>query len=353
MVPPFWPRVSPHFLACRCAVRPHLTAHPSVAVGLSGGADSLALTAALCAEGADVLALCIDHGLQDGSRDIAEYAAQIARGWGAKARVIPVDVGADSAPGQSLEALARRARYRAFADALSALRGGSPRGAAGGESPRAGSPRGAFSAARVFVAHTADDQAETVLLHLLRGRAAAMETDTVIEGVRVIRPLLSVRRADTEGACAELGIKPWHDPHNDNPEFRRVAIRRDVIGLLEDIVGGQAVPAIAAAGKDLAVDEDFIRAHFPAVERGTLECAEVASLHPALRRRVIANWLLAEGLEVTRGVVGGIGKLCTSYTGQGGVAVRPVAPEPTPAGGRLEVRRVGGKLAVTRANGAH
>ena len=64
---PFWPRVSPHFLACRRGVRAAGLDH-AVAVGLSGGADSLALLAALVAEGHEVLALCVDHGLQDGSR---------------------------------------------------------------------------------------------------------------------------------------------------------------------------------------------------------------------------------------------------------------------------------------------
>ena len=75
---PFWPRVSPHFLACRRGVRA-ASLNRTVAVGLSGGADSLALLAALVAEGHDVLALCVDHRLQEGSRAQAERAAEQAR----------------------------------------------------------------------------------------------------------------------------------------------------------------------------------------------------------------------------------------------------------------------------------
>ena len=90
---PFWPRVSPHFLACRRGVRAAGLDH-AVAVGLSGGADSLALMAALVAEGHEVLALCVDHGLQDGSRAQAERAAEQARTLGARAKVLCVEAGA-------------------------------------------------------------------------------------------------------------------------------------------------------------------------------------------------------------------------------------------------------------------
>lgn len=103
---PFWPRKSPHFLQVRVAVRRSLDdlGYPEVVcVGLSGGADSLALCAALCAETREretrVLALCIDHGLQEGSREVAETAAAQARRWGAEAQVIPVHVAPDAADG--------------------------------------------------------------------------------------------------------------------------------------------------------------------------------------------------------------------------------------------------------------
>ena len=199
---PFWPRVSPHFLACRRGVRTADLDH-AVAVGLSGGADSLALMAALVAEGHDVLALCVDHGLQDGSRAQAERAAEQARTLGARAQVLSVEAGAGAAAGaESMEAAARAARYRALAAAC------------------------ADEGLEVAVAHTADDQAETLLLGALRGRVTGMSERSEVEGARVVRPLLGVRRADTEGACAELGLSAWQDPQNADTNFRRVALRR-------------------------------------------------------------------------------------------------------------------------------
>lgn len=306
---PFWPRVSPHFLTCRRGVRAAAFDH-AVAVGLSGGADSLALLAALVAEGHDVLALCVDHGLQDGSRAQAERAAKQARKLGARARVLNVEAGATGQ--KSMEAAARVARYRALAAAC------------------------ADEGLEVAVAHTADDQAETLLLGALRGRVAGMSERSEVEGARVVRPLLNVRRADTEGACAELGLSAWQDPQNAETHFRRVALRREVIPQLSRIIGGDAVPALAQAAGDAALDDVALRTP------PTTDCADLAAMAEPRRRRAIAAWLVSEGVEVTRRAVGDVGKLCTHWHGQGPVAVRSARQ----VGQRLEVARIGGKLAL-------
>ncbi|WP_299137736.1 tRNA lysidine(34) synthetase TilS [uncultured Corynebacterium sp.] len=306
---PFWPRVSPHFLACRRGVRAAGLDH-AVAVGLSGGADSLALMAALLAEGHDVLALCVDHGLQDRSRAQAERAAEQARMLGARARVLNVEAGATGQ--KSMEAAARVARYRALAAACAA------------------------EELEVAVAHTADDQAETLLLGALRGRVAGMSERSEVEGARVVRPLLNRRRADTEGACAELGLSVWQDPQNADTNFRRVALRREVIPQLSHIIGGDAVPALAQAASDAALDDAAL--HTPP----TTDCAALAAMAEPRRRRAIAAWLVSEGVEVTRRGVGDVGKLCTHWHGQGPVAVRSAQQ----VGQRLEVARIGGKLAL-------
>lgn len=306
---PFWPRVSPHFLTCRRGVRAAALDH-AVAVGLSGGADSLALMAALVAEGHDVLALCVDHGLQDGSRAQAERAAEQARKLGARARVLNVEAGATGQ--KSMEAAARVARYRALAAAC------------------------ADEGLEVAVAHTADDQAETLLLGALRGRVAGMSERSEVEGARVVRPLLHVRRADTEGACAELGLSAWQDPQNADTHFRRVALRREVIPQLSRIIGGDAVPALAQAAGDAALDDAALRTP------PTTDCADLAAMAEPRRRRAIAAWLVSEEVEVTRRAVGDVGKLCTHWHGQGPVAVRSARQ----VGQRLEVARIGGKLAL-------
>ena len=309
---PFWPRVSPHFLACRRGVRA-AGLDRAVAVGLSGGADSLALMAALVAEGNEVLALCVDHGLQAGSRAQAERAAKQARTLGARAEVLSVEAGAGAAAGvESMEAAARVARYRALAAAC------------------------AGEGLEVAVAHTADDQAETLLLGALRGRVTGMSERSEVEGARVVRPLLNVRRADTEGACAELGLSAWQDPQNADTNFRRVALRREVIPQLNRIIGGDAVPALAQAAGDAALDDATLRTP------PTTDCAELAAMAEPRRRRAIAAWLVSEGVEVTRKGVGDVGKLCTHWHGQGPVAVRSARQ----VGQRLEVARIGGKLAL-------
>ncbi|MCG7441319.1 tRNA lysidine(34) synthetase TilS [Corynebacterium sp. ACRPQ] len=266
--------------------------------------------AALVAEGHDVLALCVDHGLQDGSRAQAERAAEQARKLGARARVLDVEAGTTGQ--KSMEAAARAARYRALAAAC------------------------AGEGFEVAVAHTADDQAETLLLGALRGRVTGMSERSEVEGARVVRPLLGVRRADTEGACAELGFSAWQDPQNADTNFRRVALRREVIPQLSRIIGGDAVPALAQAAGDAALDDAALRTP------PTTDCAELAAMAEPRRRRAIAAWLVSEGVEVTRRGVGDVGKLCTHWHGQGPVAVRSARQ----VGQRLEVARIGGKLAL-------
>lgn len=316
-VTPFWPRVSPHFLACRRAVRA-AQMDRTVGVGLSGGADSLALCAAMIAEGHDVIALCVDHGLQDGSREQAERAARQAENLGARARVLEVQVPEEA--GNSLEAAARQARYQAMSAAAH----------------EDGASRRGGRSLEIAVAHTADDQAETLLLGALRGRVAGMQERAVVEGARVVRPFLQVRRADTEGACAELGLEVWQDPQNADTGFRRVALRREIIPELSRVIGGDAVPALAQAAMDTARDEEYL------ATAATADCAELAALPEPRRRRAIAAWLIERGVKVTREGIGGIGKLCTNWHGQGPVAVSSARQ----AGQRLEVARIGGKLAL-------
>ena len=215
---------------------------PRVVVGLSGGADSLALTAACVAEamgagiGAEsVHAVVVDHGLQEGSADVARRAAETARGFGATADVIRVDVpGGTDGAGQGPEAAARVARHAA----LHAV------------ARRAAAP--------LLLAHTLDDQAETVLLGLARGAGPSALSGiapdrTWDDGVRVLRPLLALRRDDTEAACDELGLEPWHDPHNDDPRHARVRVRSTALPMLEELLG----PGVAA---NLARTADLVRA---------------------------------------------------------------------------------------------
>jgi tRNA(Ile)-lysidine synthase len=283
----------------RAAVTAFARRHPADrwCVGLSGGADSLALTAVAAAL-KPTAALIVDHGLQAGSADVAAAAAAQARQLGCvDAQVISVDVGTDGGP----EAAARTARYAA----LDAARHGAP----------------------VLLAHTLDDQAETVLLGLGRGSGPRS-----IAGMRVWdppwgRPLLEARRADTEAACAELGLTPWRDPHNTDPRYTRVRLRTEVLPLLEEVLAGGVAPALARTAAALREDNDALdalaAAHLDALRTDDgLTVAGLEDLPAALRRRVIRGWLLSVGATMLTDVqLRAVDALVGDWHGQGGAAV--------------------------------
>lgn len=284
-------------------LRPAVTAfarrHPADrwCVGLSGGADSLALTAVAAAL-KPTTALIVDHGLQPGSAEVAATAAARARQLGCvDAQVISVHVGTDGGP----EAAARTARY----DALDAARDGAP----------------------VLLAHTLDDQAETVLLGLGRGSGPRSIAGMQVWDPPWGRPLLEVRRADTVAACAELGLTPWQDPHNTDPRYTRVRLRTEVLPLLEDVLAGGVAPALARTAAALREDNDALDAlaagHLAALRTGDgLTVAGLEDLPAALRRRVIRGWLLGVGATALTDVqLRAVDALVGDWHGQGGAAV--------------------------------
>lgn len=295
-----YPRRSPHFLKLRVAVRPFVTPEP-VTIGLSGGADSLALVAAALVEGQPVHAIVVDHQLQDGSGEIAETAAEQAKCWGAEAEVVRVTVSEEG----GTEAAARAARYQALT--------------------APGRP--------VWVAHTMDDQAETYLLGALRGNPSGMLPLSVQGAVPLIRPLLEVRRSDTRAACAELGVSPWNDPHNANLDFKRVGVRRRVIPLLDEVNGGPTVPALAQAAYRAALQADFVGS-FAEV---TTDVRELADMESAVRQASIAALLLDAGAPVKYAIVAAVEQLVVNWHGQGPVAI----------GGGRRLWRTAGQLVIS------
>lgn len=253
----------------RAALAGFVRTHPDVSgpwcVALSGGPDSLALTA-VAATLRPTTALIVDHRLQSESARVAATAAEQALAVGCvDAQVISVDVGCQGGP----EAAARTARYQAL------------------EQARAG--------AAVLLAHTLDDQAETVLLGLGRGSGPRS-----IAGMRPYddpwcRPLLGVRRAVTHRACVELDLTAWQDPHNADRSYTRVRLRTEVLPLLEDVLGGGVAEALARTATALREDTDAldgIAARAVPVPGGAgLDVEALTPLPDAVRRRVIRSWL--------------------------------------------------------------
>lgn len=315
----------------RAAVRAFRRDHPEVGqqvcVGLSGGADSLALLAAAAAEFAQVTALIVDHGLQENSGQVAQDAAAAARGMGLAAEVLVVVVDPD---GSGPEAAARTARYAAL------------------DAARAGRP--------VLLAHTLDDQAETVLLGLGRGSGARSLRGMAAWDAPWGRPLLGVRATDTREACRALGLFWWDDPHNTDPTFTRVRLRHEVLPLLEDVLGGGAAEGLARTAELLGVDDDELdrlAAAVPVSGDGSLDVRRLEPLPPAVLTRVIRRWLIAGGVaSPTYAHLTGVAALVTDWRGQGGVAVGGARDGSGVT--RLVARRRHGKvvLEMDRASGA-
>jgi tRNA(Ile)-lysidine synthase len=285
----------------RAAVAAFATKHLGSAdrwcVALSGGPDSLALTG-IAASMRPTTALIVDHGLQPGSAAVAAAAREQAEQLGCvEAQILCVEVDGDGGP----EAAARDARYRALADA------------------RRDRP--------VLLAHTLDDQAETVLLGLGRGSGARS-----IAGMRPYdppwcRPLLGVRREVTHAACAELGLSAWHDPHNADPRFTRSRLRHEVLPLLEEVLGGGVAEALARTATALRADTELIdslidQAMSTAETDDGLDARVLTALPDPVRRGVIRSWLIAGGaIGLTDKQIRGVDTLVTAWRGQGGVAV--------------------------------
>ena len=266
--------------AVRAAVRAclgDLEPGARVLVALSGGADSLALTAATVAVGAEMGFLCeavvIDHQLQAGSGEVAARAAGQARILGcAEARVIAVEVPRGSGSG-GLEAAARAVRYAALDTAAGVAAGGamsSPAGPAESSPDRpvvgtvGGSPKSPPAAA-ILLGHTREDQAETVLLGLARGSGTRSLAGMATRTGRYRRPLLDLPRevvvaAASEAASEDPRLEPWTDPHNTDAAYARVRVRREVLPVLEAALGPGIVEALARTATLAREDADALDA---------------------------------------------------------------------------------------------
>jgi tRNA(Ile)-lysidine synthase len=242
-----------------------------VAVACSGGADSIALAdAAIEVAGAPrVAVLTIDHGLAEGSARVAGEVAAWARGRGAEAIVEHVVVPRRA----SIEAAARDARYAALERLADRL-----------------------GAARVLVGHTARDQAETVLLRLLRGTGPAGLAGIAAVRGRFVRPLLALGRDATEAYVAARALPTWEDPMNDELRLTRVRVRREILPHLrrENPQLDAALVRLAhSAAEWLEVIDGLAAPH----ARLPIACAELAALPAAVRKRAVALALERAALD--------------------------------------------------------
>ena len=220
---------------------------------VSGGADSLALLFLATEAGCRVTAVHVDHGLRPGSASEADVVAAAASRFGAAFRAERADVG----PGPNLEARARDARRAVL-----------PPGAATG--------------------HTADDQAETILLNLLRG--AGLDG---LAGMRPgpAKPILALRRAETHELCAALGLEPVVDPSNADPAFRRNRVRHELLPLLDAVAGRDVAGVLARQAALLRDDAEVLDELAAAVDAS--DSRALAAAPPAVARRAVRRLLAA------------------------------------------------------------
>ena len=220
---------------------------------VSGGADSSALLILASMTGEEVIAHHVDHGLRPNSSIESDRVARLANQVGAKFRSVAVSL----EEGPNLEARARSARFDALPD-------------------------------DVLTGHTADDQAETIILHLLRGGGP----DALAGMGDEHHPIIKLRRADTESVCQIFEWTPVEDPTNEDPRFRRNRVRHEVLPLLNDVAERDVVPLLIRAGEIAEKDADLLDQL--AQEIDVTDAADLASAPIALARRSIRAWLRGE-----------------------------------------------------------
>jgi tRNA(Ile)-lysidine synthase len=311
-------------VAIRNAVKGRLArleAGDKVLVAVSGGADSLALAWATLKESEPLaitaIAITIDHQLQSGSDLQAAKVSEQLKEMGFE-KVISRKVVVTTESG--LEAGARSARYEALSEAARTE-----------------------GAENVFLGHTRDDQAETVLLGLARGSGTRSLSGMAEENGIYVRPLLHNTRDETVAACNEIGIEFWNDPHNGNTEFSRVRVRTEILPIMESKLGPGIAAALSRSASILRDDADALDAiaevefaHFDPVN---LDCQKLADLPKAIRSRILRAAIYQSGApagSITADHLAIVEALVTSWRGQGAVSLP----------GGVKVERISGRLSL-------
>jgi len=311
--------------AVRNAVRTRLEnfeAGDTVLVAVSGGADSLALAHSLSIEAKEfvitVIGVTVDHQLQEQSGTQAEKVKEQLKNLGLDCIIRKVNVDLQN----GLEASARKARYEALQEVANEQR-----------------------AVAVFLGHTRDDQAETVLLGLARGSGTRSLSGMAHHNGLYVRPLLEITRVQNENYCEEMKLQYWNDPHNDNPDFSRVRVRNEALPVLEKSIGPGIAEALARSAHLLRDDADALdhwakreEIHLDLLD---LDCAHLESLPRAIRTRVIRAAIYAAGAPagmVTLEHVSAVEALISAWSGQGALNLP----------GGVKVERISGRLSLSQ-----
>lgn len=272
-------------------------ANDTVLVGFSGGADSLALLAAVAFEAKkfsiEPIAVIIDHGLQESSKSVALNAKLTAESLGVKAIIRKVSVGTEG----GLENAAREARYQAFSEVREEL-----------------------NASYLLLGHNLNDQAESVLLGLMRGSGPRSIAGMQEVTDWILRPFLTISGEQLRQACEDQGLEFWDDPHNDDPRFARVEIRK-ILNELEASGSAGVIESLARTAEQMqeaeAIIQPLIEGLVSGIEdKSSVEIEFLEKLDTAYRRRVIHRLAVLNSAELARVHVLEIEKLVTNWHGQ-------------------------------------
>jgi tRNA(Ile)-lysidine synthase len=315
---------TPNTLAIRSAVRASLAmqeAGDCVLVAISGGADSLALAHALSIEAPPlairVIGITIDHQLQSASGEQAKKVIEQLNTLGISDNEI---YKVKFEISQGLEASARKARFEALDKSAEK-----------------------YGATAIYLGHTRDDQAESVLLGLARGSGTRSLSAMAEVNGKYIRPLLGITREQTEKACEELNLDAWKDPHNSDKQFARVRVRNLVLPNLEENIGPGISEALARSAYLLRDDADALdqwaEEEISTMNLSDLDCEALAALPKAIRTRILRRAIYDAGApsgSINAEHVSAVEALVTAWSGQG--------PAHLPGG--VKVSRLSGRLSL-------
>jgi tRNA(Ile)-lysidine synthase len=288
-----------------------------VLLAVSGGADSLALTAAVAFEAPRhaVIAsvVIIDHGLQTGSDQVALQALARCKELGLQGEIRKVEV---LPTGDGMEAQARNARYEELEKA-----------------------RAELGAVAILTGHSQSDQAETVLLGLTRGSGLKSIAGMPVWDPqrKLLRPMLGIQSAAIRQACKDQGIEFWEDPHNQDPSFTRVRIR-ELIKTMETSLGSDLTSALAKTAAIASGAEEFLEAAAMALEQSSrtkgsarsqsYDAKVLAETHPALMMQTLRHIALKLGAKsLSMAQLETVSELLTNWHGQKSIPLSGITVE--------------------------
>ena len=293
-----------------------------VLVAVSGGADSLALVYAMSVEAKKlailVIAVTVDHQLQEASSTQAERVVEQLSKFGVECVIKKVNVDIK----EGLEASARKSRYEAIDEVAQQE-----------------------NVVAVFLGHTKDDQAETVLLGLARGSGTRSLSGMANQNGIYVRPLLEITREQSEAFCNEVGLEYWNDPHNRDSQFARVRVRTEALPVLEKTIGPGIADALARSAHLLRDDADALdhwaQREAEQIELHTLDCSHLESLPRAIRSRILRIAIYAAGApsgSVSADHVSAVEALISAWNGQNALNLP----------GGVKVERISGRLSLSQ-----